>query len=71
MGLLSVNSKIVDVNYELKDNHLITDYMHRHELPVLASPLSIIDLSDEMLVIDKPPSIPVCYMRELKYCIKT
>ena len=53
MGLLSVNSKIVDVNYELKDNDLITHYMHRHELPVLASPLSIIELKISSVIIMK------------------
>jgi 23S rRNA-/tRNA-specific pseudouridylate synthase len=54
-----VNNEKVDVNYELKGHDLITHKVHRHELPVLATPIPIIHSSDEMLVIDKPPSLPV------------
>ncbi len=54
-----VNNEKVDVNHELKGHDLLTHKVHRHELPVLATPIPIIHLSDEMLVIDKPPSLPV------------
>ncbi|CAG2104492.1 unnamed protein product, partial [Medioppia subpectinata] len=33
--------------------------LHRHESPVLSAPIPIIHSSDTMLVVDKPPSIPI------------
>ncbi|XP_054164198.1 pseudouridylate synthase RPUSD2-like [Oppia nitens] len=58
-GLLQVNYQKVDLNYRLKGHDLLTHRLHRHELPVLSAPIPIIHSSDEMLVVDKPPSIPI------------
>lgn len=57
--MVKVNNEVIDENYVLKDNDLIINTVHRHECPVLACSLEIIHLSDDMLVIDKPPSVPV------------
>lgn len=54
-----MNEKNVESDYVLKDNDFISSRVHRHEFPVLASPIPIIHLDDHLLVIDKPPSLPV------------
>lgn len=50
----------------LKDNDFITTKTHRHEMPVIALPLKIVHDSEDMLVIDKPPSIPVVVQKKGK-----
>lgn len=40
-------------------NDLICHLVHRHEPPVTAQPLAILHKDEELLVMDKPPSIPV------------
>ncbi|XP_013773914.1 RNA pseudouridylate synthase domain-containing protein 2-like isoform X2 [Limulus polyphemus] len=58
-GSVTVNGKMVGTDYVLRDNDLIANKVHRHEIPVLAAPLKIIHQSDDLVIIDKPPSIPV------------
>ncbi|KPM11714.1 RNA pseudouridylate synthase domain-containing protein 2-like protein [Sarcoptes scabiei] len=58
-GYLKVNGETIDGDYILRDNDLISHRIHRHEFPVLAAPIPIIYCDDNILVIDKPPSIPV------------
>lgn len=52
---------MVEPDYILKDNDFITNRIHRHEFPVLAAPIPIIHKDKDFLVIDKPPSLPVCF----------
>lgn len=58
-GTLMVNKKSISFDYILKNGDLITNFVHRHEAPVLAAPLKIVYQSNDFLIIDKPPSIPV------------
>ncbi|XP_061708203.1 pseudouridylate synthase RPUSD2-like isoform X2 [Cydia pomonella] len=58
-GTLTVNYERVDPEYRLKHNDLLANVVHRHETPVLACPLRIIHADDELLVLDKPCSLPV------------
>lgn len=58
-GDLQVNGNRISLDYELKDGDCMTSYTHRHELPVLATPIKILFEDDKVLVVDKPPSIPV------------
>ncbi|XP_076321396.1 pseudouridylate synthase RPUSD2-like [Tachypleus tridentatus] len=58
-GSVTVNGKSVGIDYVLRDNDLIANKVHRHEIPVLGAPLKIIHQSDDLVVIDKPPSVPV------------
>ncbi|XP_064466495.1 pseudouridylate synthase RPUSD2-like [Ornithodoros turicata] len=58
-GRVTVNSAIVGPDYRLKDNDLLANSLHRHEVPVIGAPIKVIHKCDDMLVIDKPPSIPV------------
>ena len=54
-----MNHETVDLDYKLKDNDFITHRIHRHEFPVLAVPIPIVYCDDDLLVIDKPPSMPI------------
>ncbi|XP_050685421.1 pseudouridylate synthase RPUSD2 isoform X2 [Leptidea sinapis] len=58
-GTLTVNYERVDPDYRLKHNDLLANVVHRHETPVLASPLRIIYADEDLLVLDKPCSLPV------------
>ncbi|CAH0749237.1 unnamed protein product [Diatraea saccharalis] len=58
-GTLTVNYERVDPDYRLKHNDLLANVVHRHETPVLAYPLRIIHADEELLVLDKPCSLPV------------
>ena len=58
-GNIRVNGNNVDLDYVLRDRDKMNHRIHRHELPVLAAPITIVHEDEEMLVIDKPPSIPV------------
>jgi 23S rRNA-/tRNA-specific pseudouridylate synthase len=54
-----VNGVPVKADHVLKDNNFISNRNHRHELPVLATPIKKIFEDDDTLVIDKPPSVPI------------
>uniref|UniRef100_A0A1B6MUR0 Pseudouridylate synthase RPUSD2 n=2 Tax=Cicadellinae TaxID=33370 RepID=A0A1B6MUR0_9HEMI len=58
-GSLTVNYEKVDVDYRLKHNDLLANIVHRHETPVLAKPLRLIHVDDDIVVLDKPCSLPV------------
>ncbi|XP_055891867.1 pseudouridylate synthase RPUSD2-like isoform X1 [Biomphalaria glabrata] len=57
-GSISVNNNLATADYVLKTNDLISHQTHRHENPVTSAPLEIIANTDDMLVINKPSSIP-------------
>ena len=58
-GKIKINGKIQDLNYTLKDNDVITHETIRKEPPVFNLPFNFIYEDENLLVIDKPPSIPV------------
>ncbi|XP_071447087.1 pseudouridylate synthase RPUSD2-like [Hetaerina americana] len=58
-GSLTVNCKKVDVDYCLKHNELLSNTVHRHEVPVTAEPITIVHADKELVVVNKPASIPV------------
>ena len=64
-GLIRVNDKVVSPNYVLRNNDIITSKTHRHELPVIGLPIKIVHEDDGMLVVDKPPSIPVSPLKNI------
>lgn len=41
--------------------HYVMDY--RHETPVLSKPIELIHLSEDLVVLDKPCSLPVSHLR--------
>lgn len=54
-----VNGKVAPFDYILRDTDFICNRTHRHELPVLATPIKFIFRDQNILVIDKPPSVPI------------
>ncbi|XP_075469533.1 pseudouridylate synthase RPUSD2 [Ascaphus truei] len=59
-GRLRLNQETVtDLSIVLKNNDFLRNTVHRHEPPVTAQPLRILADTDEMVVVDKPSSLPV------------
>ncbi|KAK8741669.1 hypothetical protein OTU49_002330, partial [Cherax quadricarinatus] len=58
-GTLTVNYEKVDTDYRLKHNDLLANIVHRHETPVLARNIAILHLDEDLVVLDKPCSLPV------------
>ncbi|XP_012583966.1 PREDICTED: RNA pseudouridylate synthase domain-containing protein 2 isoform X1 [Condylura cristata] len=59
-GRLHLNEEPVqDLSIVLKDNDFLRNTVHRHEPPVTAEPISVLAENEEVVVVDKPSSIPV------------
>eukprot|EP01130_Rhizamoeba_saxonica_P018558 TRINITY_DN9331_c0_g2_i1.p1 TRINITY_DN9331_c0_g2~~TRINITY_DN9331_c0_g2_i1.p1 ORF type:complete len:343 (+),score=65.23 TRINITY_DN9331_c0_g2_i1:95-1123(+) len=58
-GLIKVNNLAVSVDYIIEPHDLILHEMHRHESPVGVVDIKIVYEDDLVLVVDKPPSLPV------------
>ncbi|CAO4366576.1 unnamed protein product [Caenorhabditis nigoni] len=60
MGRIYVNGEqMTDVDYVMKNGDRVEHWVHRHEHPVRDLPIRIISETDDLLVIEKPPSLPV------------
>ncbi|XP_048253623.1 uncharacterized protein C18B11.02c-like isoform X2 [Haliotis rufescens] len=57
-GNLTVNGKKVQGDHILRDSELIAHKVHRHENPVVGCPIEVIAENDDLIVINKPSSIP-------------
>ncbi len=56
----------------VKENELVTHRVHRHEPPVIATPLNIVHKDEDLIVLDKPASIPVSVGdHNLRLCRRT
>jgi 23S rRNA-/tRNA-specific pseudouridylate synthase len=58
-GQLLVNGLAVGIDYVLRNGDLIEQHVHRHEPPVSHLEIEIVFENSQMLVVNKPPSIPV------------
>ncbi|XP_040925117.1 RNA pseudouridylate synthase domain-containing protein 2 isoform X2 [Betta splendens] len=59
-GRIRLNDAAVeDLSVVLRNNDLMKNTVHRHEPPVVGTPLQILVDDGEVLVVDKPASIPV------------
>ncbi|XP_070504338.1 pseudouridylate synthase RPUSD2-like isoform X1 [Chironomus tepperi] len=58
-GTLTVNYEKVPIEYKLKHNDLLANVVHRHEVPVTSQPITIVFMDDDIVVVNKPASIPV------------
>ena len=58
-GRILVNYKPAVADQVLKNNDIISNTIHRHESPVLDTAVKIIVDDKHMIVVDKPPSIPI------------
>ncbi|XP_028933149.1 RNA pseudouridylate synthase domain-containing protein 2 [Ornithorhynchus anatinus] len=59
-GRLRLNGQPVrDLSVLLKDNDFLQNTVHRHEPPVTAEPIRVLAEDEEVVVVDKPSSMPV------------
>uniref|UniRef100_A0A672TQ76 Pseudouridine synthase n=1 Tax=Strigops habroptila TaxID=2489341 RepID=A0A672TQ76_STRHB len=59
-GRLRLNEEPVrDLDVVLKNNDFLRNTVHRHEPPVTAQPIQILAEDQEVVVVDKPSSLPV------------
>ncbi|XP_077321019.1 pseudouridylate synthase RPUSD2 [Lithobates pipiens] len=59
-GRLRLNQELLtDLTTVLKNNDFMRNTVHRHEPPVTAQPLRIIAENDDLVVVNKPSSLPV------------
>ncbi|XP_065163299.1 pseudouridylate synthase RPUSD2-like, partial [Atheta coriaria] len=58
-GTLTVNYEKVPTDYKLKHNDLLANIVHRHEVPVTCHPITIVHMDEDVVVVNKPASIPV------------
>ncbi|NXG50368.1 RUSD2 protein, partial [Psilopogon haemacephalus] len=59
-GRLRLNEEPVrDLDVVLKNNDFLRNTVHRHEPPVTAQPVQILAEDEEVVVVDKPSSLPV------------
>ncbi|XP_078262220.1 pseudouridylate synthase RPUSD2 [Rhinoraja longicauda] len=58
-GRIRLNEQPADLDTVLKNNDFMRNTVHRHEPPVTAQPLRILSQNQEVVVVDKPASIPV------------
>ncbi|XP_076256013.1 pseudouridylate synthase RPUSD2-like isoform X4 [Rhynchophorus ferrugineus] len=58
-GTLTVNYEKVPTDYKLKHNDLLANVVHRHETPVLSHSIKLIHVDEDIVVLDKPCSLPV------------
>ncbi|CAI5440718.1 unnamed protein product [Caenorhabditis angaria] len=60
LGRIYVNGQqMTDPNYVMKNSDLVEHWAHRHEHPVRDLPIRIVSDCEDLLVVDKPPSLPV------------
>ncbi|XP_047160679.1 RNA pseudouridine synthase 7 isoform X2 [Vigna umbellata] len=58
-GRIQVDGEIVPVSYVVKPSQKISHFLHRHEPPVMACDVVILQKEPDVLTIYKPASVPV------------
>ncbi|KAL6055611.1 RNA pseudouridylate synthase domain containing protein 2 [Balamuthia mandrillaris] len=58
-GDILLNGRTVEEETILQKNDMLTQRIHRHEPPVSAEPIQVISIDDDLVVVNKPSSIPV------------
>ncbi|ESO03497.1 hypothetical protein HELRODRAFT_173801 [Helobdella robusta] len=56
---LRVEGKKIDVDYVIQNGDVIVNRVHRHELPITDKRIDLISNTEDLLVVDKPASIPI------------
>ncbi|XP_046843007.1 RNA pseudouridylate synthase domain-containing protein 2-like [Xenia sp. Carnegie-2017] len=59
IGNITVNGNQVNKDFILQNNDLIQHKVHRHEPPVTSEKIQIISQKDDIIVVNKPSSIPI------------
>ncbi|XP_068666171.1 RNA pseudouridine synthase 7 [Aristolochia californica] len=58
-GRIQVDGQMVNVFYRVQSSQKISHFLHRHEPPVLAWDMQILQEEADVLTVCKPPSVPV------------
>ncbi|XP_057857535.1 RNA pseudouridine synthase 7 isoform X2 [Cryptomeria japonica] len=58
-GRICVDGKLVSDEYVVKASQTLSHFVHRHEPPVMAEPIMILDETSDVITVCKPSSIPV------------
>ncbi|KAK9365345.1 pseudouridine synthase [Lipomyces kononenkoae] len=58
-GLVTINSKLADLDTIVRNGDRISHRIHRHEPPVTAKSIDIVFQDEDIIAIDKPSGIPV------------
>lgn len=58
-GRIQVDGRIIPVSYVVQPSEKISHFLHRHEPPVMASDIEILQKEADVLTICKPASVPV------------
>ncbi|TPX60567.1 hypothetical protein PhCBS80983_g01687 [Powellomyces hirtus] len=58
-GKITINDKMVAVDYKPRGGDIMAHSIHRHEPPVTADPLDLVYSDENLLVVNKPSSIPI------------
>jgi len=69
-GSITVNDRVVAPEYKLRGGDRITHFTHRHEPPVrgaMAGQLEVVADSPDLLVINKPATVPMHPCGAYKY----
>ena len=67
--MYAVNGVVANKDTVIKNSDVITHRVHRHEPPVVGDKIDIIHKDDDLVVINKPPSIPVCFVMCVCVCV--
>lgn len=59
-SLITVNGRTITTDYIVKPNDVISHLIHRHEPPVLSKEIKVVFEDENVLAVNKPPSMPVC-----------
>ncbi|KAJ0052889.1 hypothetical protein Pint_01233 [Pistacia integerrima] len=61
-GRIQVDGEMVPVSYIVKSSQKISHFLHRHEPPVMAWEVSVLQKEPDVLTVCKPPSVPVSWL---------
>jgi tRNA pseudouridine32 synthase len=59
LGLITVNGNCVGLDYNLRSGDLIRHIAHKHEPPVKGDPIDVVEVTDDIVVVNKPACMPV------------
>lgn len=57
-GHITVNGRAVSLDYEIKQGDIVENNIHRHENPVTGERIEVIEDNKDLIVVNKPSSIP-------------
>ena len=59
-GRMRINGACAGPDAVLRAHDLVTNTVHRHEPPVVGTPVAVLAETPDLVVVNKPASLPVC-----------